>query len=418
MGRRRLTSLRRFLLPALASALLAVAGCSSQPGSSSSSTPASAASSAAGPSGSSLVTALPASVRANYVGWQSYARVFADPYKSWTPPPAPWKFCESTNYLANGWELGNQAELSQLVAQYRQAGLAKGNLVTTNSNLSVPTQISQINDLIAQGCNVIFAIPGSPTAFCPTFAKAFAKGVLVVTDDTPIYCQDVMNSSFPEYSSAQILAEELAKALGGKGNVVIETGIPGAVGTKVTVNGFLAGLKNYPGIHVSGQVAGDWTESVVQSAMVNFLATNPAPVNGILDGAGMGTGGELALQQAGRPLAKESLYEPECSAVALWKQHPGLIVGSQDQGPTLAAYESFLVAGRMLAGQKPDVNTLLYPIPGPTQATFDQWYQPSMTIKSSCFATPPASATIPDSYYSALFTGGKAPKVTPSLTQS
>jgi ABC-type sugar transport system substrate-binding protein len=360
------------------------------------------------------LSSIPASARSNYGDWHAFARLFANPYPNYKAPKPPWKFCESTNYLANGWELGNQAELKALVSQYQKAGLATGGLTTVNSNLSVPQQISQLNSLMSQGCNVIFAIPGSPTAFCPTFDKARAKNILVVTDDTPIYCDNVMNSSFPEYTSAQIQSAALGNKLGGKGHVVMLTGIPGAVGESVTVAGFMAGLKKYPNISVD-QVAGDWTESVAQTAMVKYLATHPETVDGILDGAGMATGGELALQQAGRPLAKEGFYDPECSTFALWKQHPGMVVTSQNQGPEMAAYESFIVAERMLYGQKPIVNTLLYPIPGPTQASFNQWYKSTMTLKSTCYASPPASAITGNSYYNNLFKGGQAPKVLAKL---
>jgi ribose transport system substrate-binding protein len=356
-------------------------------------------------------TSLPAAVRSNYTQYQTFSKLFGDPYASYKPPAPPWKFCESTNYLANGWEKDNQSELQALVGQYQKAGLAKGGLTTVNSNTSVPVQITQLNTLMSSGCNVIFAIPGSQTAFCPTFAKAKAKNILIVTDDTPIFCDNVMNSSFPEYSSAFIQADTLAKSLGGKGNVIIETGIPGAVGESVTVNAFLDALKKYPGIKVLGQVAGDWTQSVAETETVKFLATHPQKVDGVLDGAGMSTGAALALQQSGRPSAKTSLYEAECSTMALWKKDPGLVVAAQNQGPAMSAYESFLVAARLLAGQHAMVNTLLYPIPGPTKATFSQWYKPSMTVKSTCFATPPQSALVKDSYYDKLFTGGSKPKV-------
>ena len=41
-----------------------------------------------------------------------------------------------------------------------------------------------------------------------------------------------------------------------------------------------------------------------------------------------------------------------------------------------------------------------------------------MTVKSTCFATPPASAITPDSYYNKLFTGGHKPKVAVKLVST
>jgi ribose transport system substrate-binding protein len=367
------------------------------------------ASSAASSLPSQLANA-PANVKAEYSGYQEYTKIYGNPLAKYKAPKAPWKFCESTDYLGNGWEQGNQQELADLVKQYQAAGLAKPGLTTENSNQSLSTQITQMNTLISDGCNVIFAVPQSTTALCTEIAKAMSHNILVVTDDTPVECADSVNSSFSEFYSAEVQAKQFAKALGGKGNVVVETGIPGAVGTQTTENGFKAGLA---GTSITENfVAGDWADSTAETATATYLQTHPAPVNGILDGSGMMTGAELALQQDGRSLAKTSLYEDECSAMALWKQHPGIVVASQDQGPALAAYESFEVAGKMLAGAQPVVNTLFYPTPGPTQATFNQWYKPGWTTKSTCYATPPASAVPAPSYYNSLFKGGKTPKVT------
>jgi hypothetical protein len=61
----------------------------------------------------------------------------------------------------------------------------------------------------------------------------------------------------------------------------------------------------------------------------------------------------------------------------------------------------------MLFGQHPVTNTLFYPIPGPTAATIADWYKPTMTIKSECFADAPSGRIIPDSYFDPLFSGGK-----------
>src|SRR6202044_2195602 len=163
---------------------------------------------------------------------------------------------------------------------------------------------------------VIFAIPQSTTALCPGIAKALKDNILVITDDTPVECPASINSSFSEFESAKDMASQFSKALGGKGNIIAESGIPGAVGAQTTLNGFKAGLA--PGITMN-TVAGDWSDATAETATTTYLQTHPQTVDGILDGSGMMVGGELALQQAGRPLAKASLYEDECSAMALWK---------------------------------------------------------------------------------------------------
>ena len=81
--------------------------------------------------------------------------------------------------------------------------------------------------------------------------------------------------------------------------------------------------------------------------------------------------------------------------------------------PEAAAYSTFHVANRMLAGQKPALNTLLYPIPRVTKENFDQFYHPSMTVSSLCYPRSPDGRAVPDSYFDALFTGGQPVNTNP-----
>jgi len=120
----------------------------------------------------------------------------------------------------------------------------------------------------------------------------------------------------------------------------------------------------------------------------------------------MGVAAETALQQAGRPLAKVSLQEGDCQELAFEKLHPNLVPFMTDQAPAPGVYAVMDVALRMLAGQKPAVDTILYPIPGPTAATFNQWYTSSMTTSSACFASPKPALPAIKNYLAQFFSGG------------
>ena len=63
---------------------------------------------------------------------------------------------------------------------------------------------------------------------------------------------------------------------------------------------------------------------------------------------------------------------------------------------------------------KPIVNTIFYPLPEITNANFDQWYKPSMTLESNCFASPPDGRFVPDDFFNPYFSGGKAPSPMPA----
>jgi ribose transport system substrate-binding protein len=394
-------------LIALASA---VGACSS----SSTSTPAASstgsASSASQVSSGAIPSWVPKSVASIYPGYQYFSKLQHDPYASYKPPKPPWTFCYNTTYLGNAFQEGVVAELTKLNSEYVKAGLAKGSLTVTNSNNSTVEQISQLN-AIASKCSVIFSFPGSPTALCSAIASANAKGDLYVSIESPVYCPNAMNVTWNGYWAEYVGDEALLKAMNYQGNLVITTGIPGvAIGTAETYANDNA-LKGHPNVHVLGSVDGEWTPSVAHTAMASFLATHPQTVNGVIDAGAEDVAAEQALIDAGRPVAKINSITGECSILALWKKYPQAMTLATNQDPGAAAYESFLVAEKMLAGQKPVINTIFYPVPTITAANFSSWYKPSMTIQSGCIPRSPGGRAVADSYFNAYFSGASQPKL-------
>ncbi|GGL94789.1 substrate-binding domain-containing protein [Nakamurella endophytica] len=374
------------------------------------------ASSATGsaPSGGEVgLSAVPKGAQQYYGSYDTFAKLFPDPYADWTPPPAPWKFCLNDSYLGNQWRQDNLAELERQVKLYQQAGLASGPLVSTNSDNNISLQLSQFNTLVGQGCTVIFSIPGSPTALCDSFKTARSKNVLVVTDESPVYCSDAINVSWNGYWAEYVGAKAVLEGMGGKGNLVSIAGIPGvplAVAEQIAVRD---ALKDHPDVKHLGEVAGAWTPSVTKTEMSKFLATHPQKVDGVIDAGAEDVAAVQALQSAGRPLPKINSITGECSFLALWKQHPEIGTLATNQSPSSAAYETFLVAARKLAGQKLAVNTVFYPVPQITADNLDQWYRSSMTVDSTCIPTSPDGRATPDSYFDQFFSGGNPVKVMP-----
>jgi ribose transport system substrate-binding protein len=109
---------------------------------------------------------LPESLRPFYEGYWLLAKIGQNPYADWTPPKAPWKFCYNDSYQGNSWRQQALEKYKALVEDYKKQGLASGDLVVTNSNNDINVQLSQLNNLTREGCNVILSIPSSPTGLC------------------------------------------------------------------------------------------------------------------------------------------------------------------------------------------------------------------------------------------------------------
>ena len=85
---------------------------------------------------------------------------------------------------------------------------------------------------------------------------------------------------------------------------------------------------------------------------------------------------------------------------------------AQYGGPT--GYEAFVAAIRIMSVQKPKMNTIFFPLPVITNANIDAYYDPWMTVQSTCFANGKDRHLVADDYFDQFFTGGeKAPTLTP-----
>ncbi len=355
---------------------------------------------------------VPKAAQEYYAGYWDMGPIFQDPLKDFTPHKAPWQICHNDSYLGNQWRANLIAEFKLLTEQLAEQGLAKKNLIVTNSNGDVNLELSQLKAQVAQGCDLIMMYPGSATGLCSGIKDAFEKGVLVVTIDAPVTCPGALNVARNPYYYAKVQADWIMKQLSGKGNVVMMNGQPGTSDTVAERTAFTEAAAAYPDIHVSGDLYGMWTGSVAKSEMLKFLATHPQPVDAVFSTGNMGVGVGQAFEQSGRPLPIVTDVTNNCSFLAYWKQHnltSTTLV--QDGGPT--GYEAFVAAMHAMMGQKPVVNTIYFPLPSISNDNLDDYWNASMTVESTCFANGKDLHLVEDSFFDPFFTGGEpAPKLT------
>ena len=358
------------------------------------------------------LAAVPEAARQYYGGYWYATDIVPNPFANWKGPHAPpWQICHNDSYLGNSWRANLVSELQALTKQLADQGLAKPDLIVTNSNGDINLELTQLKAQVAQGCDLIMSYPGSATGLCSGIKEAFDKGVLVVTIDSTVTCPEALNVATNPYYRGEFEGKWISEKIGGKGNVVVMNGQPGTANTVAQQQGFLNALKAYPDVKAIGDLYGMWTGSVAKTEMLKFLATHPQPVAAVFSTGNMGVGVSQALEQSGRPLAVITEVTNQCSLLAYWKEK-NLVANTfvQDGGPM--AYAAFVPAMHMMAGQKPVVNTIFMPLPTITNDNIDDYYDKSMTVESTCFANGKDLHLVPNSYFDQFFTGGKpAPEV-------
>jgi ribose transport system substrate-binding protein len=343
--------------------------------------------------------------------------VTPDPIASYKAPKPPWKFCLSESYegeaFRTGPPLGSDGMTAKLVDQLYHEGLAKGPLVTSNSNLDTSVQITQINNFVEAGCNVIMSLPGSTTGLCSATSNAWAHHVLFISFGTEITCKHTVSIDVNEYDYGYAAAKNLASRLHGSGNILMVNGIQGDAAPEAEANGALAAFKQYPSLKVVGSVYGEYTSSIAKSQTLQFLSTHPGGVNGVWQAGLMGAAIYQALQQEGKSSVKVEDLSGTCSELALWHQTGGSNYSFLQAGEPYA-YEAMQATVRILEGAHPVTNMLLFSIPQITATQLGKWWNSGMTLNSNCYPNAPVQYRVKATQMNPLFTN--LPKKLPSLT--
>jgi ribose transport system substrate-binding protein len=350
---------------------------------------------------------IPAALQKDAAGFWNWMRLGPNPYANWTPPKAPWQFCYSSAYQGNSWRVEGLDATKAAWEQLKSQNLVKGSLIVADANNSATQQATQINNMVQQGCQVIFVMQPPSTGLCQAYDRANSKGVLVISMQTGTSCTSDIQVDFAEYAAGATSAQWLVDKLGGKGTVVECKGIPGVAASETRQAAAEKVFAANPGIKVDS-ITSQWTASTGKSQMLQYLATHPGQVDGVWDGGTCAVPAGEALKQAGRPTPWITGFEGGCYWLAQVKESGKDSIGFPQSGGQ-ASFAPFQIALRMLAGQKMKGNMILYPLPTIDASTFSQYYKPSYTTSSTCNAQPAGGEPMPSDFLDQLFTGGKAP---------
>jgi ribose transport system substrate-binding protein len=116
---------------------------------------------------------------------------------------------------------------------------------------NVEEQIRMMEDAITMKMDAIILVPADSKGVIPGIEKANRVGVPVMTSNTKAFGGKVIGwAGAPNEESAYTIAKYFLDALGGKGNVLILEGLPGAQAVMDRKTGFDRAIKEYRNVKV------------------------------------------------------------------------------------------------------------------------------------------------------------------------
>ena len=279
----------------------------------------------------------------------------------------------------------NNVGIDSYQTTYEQAFIAAAGenpdveVIVLDAGGDVARQISQMQDLIQQRVDAIIVWPTDGQALVPAVRNAHRDGIpVIVTNSNIAEAGFEFIAAFSGPNNIQqgaYSAEMMCDALGGEGQIVQITGMPGYTTAIERQKGFDDRLAELcPGVEQLDIQPGDWNRERAQRTMETFL-TRFDRIDGVYSGDdNMGVGALNAALAAGR--AEGMIFIGATNfAVGYDAMARGEYYGSVYQSPVDDARAALQTALDVLAGE--DVPLLNYfDTPKITRENMDEFDRP------------------------------------------
>ncbi|MBV2354101.1 ABC transporter substrate-binding protein [Streptomyces sp. J2-1] len=194
------------------------------------------------------------------------------------------------------------AETASIKAEAAKRGVK---LLTANAQSQFSKQISDVQDLIAKGADLLVVAPLNSDGWEPVLRTAAAKHIPIVTVDRKINataCKDYVSFIGSDFvRQGERAADSMIEATGGKGEIAILLGAAGNNVTTERTKGFEDRIKQKaPGLKVVFRQTGDFAREKGQSVTENLIQSKPGIKGIYAENDEMGLGAVNALKGAGK----------------------------------------------------------------------------------------------------------------------
>ena len=193
----------------------------------------------------------------------------------------------SNSYIGNAW----RTQMLQMAQAFAQTDAVKPlikDLVVVSTGDDVEAQIAAVDNMISLPVDAIVINAINPTSFDAVVKRAAEAGIPVISFDGVVNAPEALIVNEDQIQFGAVMAEDLVKRMGEKGNVIMVNGVPGTSVDSDRIAGAKAVFEKYPDIKITAELEGRWDSGTAQTVVSDFLATQPQVDGVFVQGGGPG----------------------------------------------------------------------------------------------------------------------------------
>ncbi len=174
--------------------------------------------------------------------------------------------------------------------------------IITDANDDPSKQAADIQDLIAQGVDILLISPATAEALDPAVRRAARSGIPVVLVDREVTSKEHYLSfvTASDQALGRISAQWLVEKLGGEGDVVMLGGLAGASPAENRIQAAMEVFDQYPKVNVLETQYTSWSPANGKSIMSALIQKHGDAISGVWADSGLqGSGSIEAFVAAG-----------------------------------------------------------------------------------------------------------------------
>lgn len=201
--------------------------------------------------------------------------------------------------ISNAWRVAFQHGVLWSAGQHKDK-IKK--FIVTDANDDPAKQISDIQDLMSQGVDILLIAPATEDALDAVVGRAMQQGIPVVMVDRKVKTPEnyITFVTASDAALGRIEAQWLVETLGGKGNIVMLPGVAGASPAEIRIKANKEVFAKYPDIKVLDMQYTNWNPATGKQVMAALIQKYGKEIDGVLaDSALQGYGAIEAFLDAG-----------------------------------------------------------------------------------------------------------------------